>query len=429
MIPRIIHQIWIGDKPAPTNLMRTWKEKHPGFEYILWNEEELQKRGFKSECSLQIANMREINGKADILRWEILYQYGGYFVDADSICIEPFDEYFENVSGFATFENENIREGLVATGTMGFIPNHVLCYDIIQWIKGSVEAIQLIQETRAWYSVGPGLLTKMLNTGKYADFSVFPSHCFLPVHFTGIEYTGHKKVYAYQEWGTSKQSYDTMNSVTLPRQLFTPTVWYSLLISSENALPAVIHDSLESIKRQTGYFGIEVVWIDDGSTPEHSQTVVELLVRFQKSSRFIRYIYKKKSSADRDNAFQAGLSLCSSDLVFKMNAGDLMMPDRMIHQIEFMNESSDAVLCGTNVRRFRRNEDNRISVVDELRYPSKITLEEETSTTSAYIHPSTLCFRKSAVVDTECDAFVRGILDRHGVIYNLPEALVLSHVD
>ena len=34
-IPKIIHQLWIGPKPAPTVFMNTWKEKHEplGFEY------------------------------------------------------------------------------------------------------------------------------------------------------------------------------------------------------------------------------------------------------------------------------------------------------------------------------------------------------------------------------------------------------------
>ena len=44
-IPKIIHQLWIGSKPAPIKFMNTWKEKHVklGFEYIFWNEE-IQKR-------------------------------------------------------------------------------------------------------------------------------------------------------------------------------------------------------------------------------------------------------------------------------------------------------------------------------------------------------------------------------------------------
>ena len=33
VIPKIIHQLWIGEKPAPINFMNTWKEKNTDFEY------------------------------------------------------------------------------------------------------------------------------------------------------------------------------------------------------------------------------------------------------------------------------------------------------------------------------------------------------------------------------------------------------------
>ena len=53
-IPKIIHQIWIGDKPAPTKFMDTWRDKNPDFEYIRWNEEEFIKRDFKIELKEKI---------------------------------------------------------------------------------------------------------------------------------------------------------------------------------------------------------------------------------------------------------------------------------------------------------------------------------------------------------------------------------------
>ena len=142
MIPKIIHQLWIGEKSAPINLMNTWKEKHPDYEYIYWNEDELKKRNFTSSLQNRIDEMDEINGKADILRWEILYHYGGIFLDADSICIEPFDDLIEKYNAFAGYENEIFRGGgwakgnpeyddvlantkpLIATGTMAFPKNH-----------------------------------------------------------------------------------------------------------------------------------------------------------------------------------------------------------------------------------------------------------------------------------------------------------------
>ena len=53
--------------------------KNPDFEYIRWNEAECIRRKMKFECQERIDEMEEINGKADIMRWEILYKYGGGF--------------------------------------------------------------------------------------------------------------------------------------------------------------------------------------------------------------------------------------------------------------------------------------------------------------------------------------------------------------
>jgi GT2 family glycosyltransferase len=439
-IPKILHQIWIGPYPAPTNLLRTWKEKHPGFQYILWNEEEIAKRGLQLECIQQFHLMKELAGKADILRWEILYHYGGYFVDADSICIEPFDEFFENKTAFATYENENVRTGLVANGTMGFIPKHPLCRDIIDWIKGSSEATQLIQETRAWYSVGPALLTKMLNTGKYVDFSVYPSYTFLPIHFTGVSYTGHKKVYAHQEWGTAKSSHATLNSVTLPQELLSPPDWYSVLITSYNTEPAYMKECLESIRAQTGYFGIEIVWIDDGSTKENSEMIVRLLENFRKGSRFTRYIYRKNQT-NQGTAISSnlGLSICKSELVFKMDSDDIMMPDRMEKQLKFMKENPQMVLCGTNIRMFYSNGKEK-QLAHDTHHPEKMTWSELYKTHNAwYMNNPTLCYRKSAIMEVggyrtndarilylceDYDLLTR-VVKKYGSVYCMPDILVM----
>ena len=442
MIPKILHQIWIGPKPPPSNLMRTWKEKHPDFEYILWNETEIQRRGLSFICQKQINDIPEINGKADIIRWEILYQMGGYFVDADSICIEPFDELFEGKTAFATFENENMRKGLIATGTMGFVPRHPLCLDVIQWIFNSEEAAKLIRETRAWYSVGPGLLTNMLNTGKYTDFSVFSSHLFLPIHFTGDEYYGHKKVYGYQEWGTANQSYDTMNSVVLPDKLKPPpeSEWYSVVISSYNTDIQYVRECLESIRAQNGYFGIEVIWVDDGSSSENSDGIVKELERFQKTTRFTKFLYLKNDiNLGTAKSINRGLKSCSYDIVFKMDSDDLMLPDRMEKQIAFMKMNPQAVLCGANIRLFYVDNDGQKQITNETSHPPVMTWSElYQKRPSWYVNHPTICYRKKAILSiggyNETDSRLKVIHDydlmarvlkNYGQIYTLPEILLL----
>ena len=74
----------------------------------------------------------------------------------------------------------------------------------------------------------------VLNTGYFKDVEILPSYYFLPKHGTGLQYMGHSKVYAYQEWGSTKQNYETMNQLFLPNQFITPKKSISVLVSSLN---------------------------------------------------------------------------------------------------------------------------------------------------------------------------------------------------
>ena len=445
MIPKIIHQIWIGTKPRPVNMMDTWKNMNPGFEYIFWNETEIASRGLQFKCLDKINMIQEINGKADIIRWEILYKMGGYFVDADSICIEPFDEYFEGKTAFATWENESMRKGLVATGTMGFVPGHPLCRDIIDWIYSS-DSVKDIMNTRAWYSVGPGVLTRFLETGKYKDFTIYPSHCFLPIHFTGPEYGGHKKVYGYQEWGTAKQSYDTMHLVTLPQRLMTPTKKVSVMITSFNTLSMYIRECLNSIKCQEGYFSIEVVWIDDGSSPEKTEELLKELILFKRTSRFCNYVYiKNETNQGACFSNYTGINSCSNSIVFKMDSDDIMMPLRMKKQLEFMEANPSCMVCGTNIQLFKNtfdhygNNTGEKNITNETKHPRVFSWNDFMNTKPNWFmnHP-TLCYRKEAVLAVgnygihdkrlaflhDYDLELR-LMKKYGFVYNLPDNLLM----
>ena len=445
LIPKIIHQIWIGTNPCPTNLLKTWKEKHPHFEYILWTEAELEKRQIQLECTTQIEMIPEINGKADIIRWELLWQFGGYFVDADSICIEPFDNFFENCTAFATYENENNRKGLIATGTMGFQPKHPLCRDIIDWIKKKENQL-IIKNMRAWYSVGPALLTNMLNLGKYTDFTVYPSYSFLPVHFTGLEYIGHKKVYGYQEWGTAKQSYDTMNSIVLPQSLQNPPKenWVSILITNYNTDLRYIKECLDSIKSQEGYFGIELVWVEDGSTQENQEKVKQLLYQLEQTSRFIQIksIFMTENQGHA-KSLNRGLPECSYDLIFKMDADDIMIPQRIQKQKDFMDSHKEVMILGSNMIMFSSSTGKK-QRIGSTNHPYVVTLDQfKKDKLQWFMNHPTICYRKTAIWDcltgySEDPKIIENIhedydmeirfLRTYGLIYNLQENLLYYRI-
>ncbi len=83
-IPKIIHQIWVGDNPIPANykkLKKTWINNHPGWKYYLWTNAKV--------AHLKLHNQKFFDQaidpveKANIVRYEILYKYGGVYVDID----------------------------------------------------------------------------------------------------------------------------------------------------------------------------------------------------------------------------------------------------------------------------------------------------------------------------------------------------------
>ena len=432
-IPKIIHQLWIGNKSAPTNMMNTWKEKNPGFEYIFWNEDEIKKRNLQLTCAHRINEIEEINGKADIIRWEILYHYGGIFLDADSICIEPIDDILLNTICFAGWENEKLRPGLIATGTMGFPPRHPLVEMAIKYIQSREVSIA---KTRmmAWQTVGPMLLTKLYNTGKFKDLTIFPSYTFLPIHCTGDEYIGHGKIYAYQEWGSTKNSYDTMNNVVLPRQFLKPdeSESVSILISSYNTKAVYIKECLESIKNQIGHFNMEIVWINDGSDEMNTKLLKQLLDKFKVTTRFTSINYSENEcNKGIGYTLNRGIHMCNNEIIIKMDSDDIMFEDRIIKQLTYMNQNLSTKICGAQIKMFDDNKNNR-----GHSNHSSITWEQYKKNPSHwFINHPTVCYRKSAVLKAGnydenlkqmCEDFELELrmLKRHGYIYNFPEPLL-----
>lgn len=83
-IPKIIHQIWVGDNPLPAKsetYIKKIKELHPEYEYKLWKNDDITPENFINYKYIVASNKNA--QKADIMRYEILYNYGGIYLDID----------------------------------------------------------------------------------------------------------------------------------------------------------------------------------------------------------------------------------------------------------------------------------------------------------------------------------------------------------
>lgn len=177
IIPKIIHQIWIGSKvPEKYDKWRlSWLKFNPDFKYILWDEEKILKTGLLNEKKFLQAKNPAI--KSDIARYELLYKYGGIYVDTDFEAIKPIDKKL-----FAQpFVAGNLFEYApeIANGFIMSEPKYrllKLLIDRIPIYKENMSPIEILN-----YS-GPIYLTKLVfeNRELLKDMVILPSQYLYP---------------------------------------------------------------------------------------------------------------------------------------------------------------------------------------------------------------------------------------------------------
>lgn len=82
MIPKILHQVWLGDKPIPEKFLQfrnRWRQIHPRWKYILWNEENLK----NTECWELIQKTNKHSSMSNIARIYAINLLGGVYADFD----------------------------------------------------------------------------------------------------------------------------------------------------------------------------------------------------------------------------------------------------------------------------------------------------------------------------------------------------------
>lgn len=226
-IPKIIHQYWVGAKHPPLMAIESCRWMHPSdrWNHIVWNDALIQKEFPLQRLVNQDFYDRagELNLKSDILRFEVLMNQGGVYMDADSLCLQPLDSLWDDLvteadtkEGFGVYEHEERRanvEGhmLVATGVLALRPLSPLAILLVRNLKHTDWSLA------AWMSAGPLYGTKQF--ARYKDtlpMLFLRSKTFYPYHFTDPKPSSwesrrlvvrDENAYTDQLWGTTTASY------------------------------------------------------------------------------------------------------------------------------------------------------------------------------------------------------------------------------
>ncbi|MBD9048803.1 MAG: hypothetical protein EGR46_07675 [Ruminococcus sp.] len=135
-IPKIIHYCWVGNSEKPKSVLKcieSWKKFCPGYEIKEWNESNYDFS--KNEYMRQAYEAKKWGFVPDYARLDIIYNYGGIYLDTDVEIIKSFDELLKHKSFFG-FEDTGEGTYFIACG-LGF---------------GSVAKNSLVKELRDYYN-------------------------------------------------------------------------------------------------------------------------------------------------------------------------------------------------------------------------------------------------------------------------------------
>ena len=97
MIPKIIHYCWFG-KAKKSELeikcIESWKKFCPNYKIIEWNEENYDVS--KNTYMYQAYQKSRWGFVSDYTRLDVIYNYGGIYLDTDVELIKPIDDLLED---------------------------------------------------------------------------------------------------------------------------------------------------------------------------------------------------------------------------------------------------------------------------------------------------------------------------------------------
>ena len=205
-IPKVIHQVWLGSNEMPAEYVEfgeSWRRHHPDWEFRLWTDDELP----PLTCADGFQRCRNFGEASDVLRYDVLHQFGGVYVDTDVECLRPLESLIGEASAFAAYA----RPKLIGSAVVGAVPGHPA-------IKKTLEVVCAGAGTgRQVDATGPVALTKVLESA--GDVELFGRETFYPLDYWEIPFSEAKPedigdAYAVHHWHATWQTKEELTRRT-----------------------------------------------------------------------------------------------------------------------------------------------------------------------------------------------------------------------
>ena len=112
-IPKIIHYCWFGGTELPIQVkkcMESWQEHCPDYEIVRWDESNFDYKKYAFTKDAYVAKKWAF--VSDVARLDVVYQYGGIYLDTDVELLAPLDPFLENAAFMGFEQGRKVATGL-----------------------------------------------------------------------------------------------------------------------------------------------------------------------------------------------------------------------------------------------------------------------------------------------------------------------------
>ena len=192
----IIHQVWftniIPSKKKTRQLYQqlktcrdSWDIHNPDFIHIIWNQQKATEliREYFTEYHDLYKNYKYEIQRCDMIRYCILYRYGGLYVDMDYKCKKPFDGVMKKWNTHDIYFVETPNLSMISNSLIiSHSKEHIFWKTLlIEMYKNQENFKNTGRHISIMYTTGPGILTKLFNIYKYRyKINTLPIELFNP---------------------------------------------------------------------------------------------------------------------------------------------------------------------------------------------------------------------------------------------------------
>lgn len=143
-IPKIIHQIWVSDRPMPMDAVtnkQSCRNIHKNWQYKLWTDKELKEAGYDKHPLYKAFQGNRIMQK-EIVELQILRDHGGVVLDLDFICLQPLDELHHKYSFYSGLKppSHSMKRPVLTASVIGSEKNNPILDKTLQIASEKIKA-------------------------------------------------------------------------------------------------------------------------------------------------------------------------------------------------------------------------------------------------------------------------------------------------